>query len=143
LNFCPWTTGWSFAVFPAKLFPHIGQAIGPISNCFNTDQTRKPKSKDLTILLIGTPLTILPPLLRLSLAQLARRRVSRIWILGLGAEQFTLCGVSLITLIALAPQKEIEHTFPIPVFPNVGFDFVAGPAAPAPPPPPTVVAGEP
>jgi hypothetical protein len=57
--------------------------------------TRKRKRERDTILLIGTPLTKLLPLLRLGLASLTRRSISRIRILSLGAEEFALQAMSV------------------------------------------------
>jgi hypothetical protein len=58
--------------------------------------TRKRQKRERdTILLIGTPLTKLLPLLRLGLASLTRRSISRIRILSFGAEEFALQAMSV------------------------------------------------
>ena len=48
------------------------------------------KKKGHTISLISTPLTELPPLLNLGLAELARSGVRSVWVFGFGTEKLIL-----------------------------------------------------
>jgi hypothetical protein len=79
-----------FGCLPCKTLAAHGTSYQiDVSNCSQESNKEKTEERD-TVLLIGTPLTKLLPLLRLGLASLTRRSISRIRILSLGAEEFAL-----------------------------------------------------
>lgn len=77
----------------------MAQASIDISIPFETKPRKKKKRIEHTIPLISAPLTELLPLLRLHLAVITRRSISRIRILRFRTEEFALGGDVSIKLI--------------------------------------------